>query len=647
MFKFRRHIHFIINALFFLCWSQATVGQHVEIWEIQGVGTSSPYDNDLITTSNNIVTAVGEDQFFIQTPTDRSDNNPLTSDGICVYTGSTPNVEPGMLVTVTARVDELDGNTQLINFPVVTIEENSVSLPNPVVLNADFPSANPAEIHDLERVEGMLVQWTGIATGAMNEEEIISVVCTENRPFREPGIIFPGDDDENLPVWDGNPEIFWFDPNGLSAPNNRYLGADMLITASSVMVQDEERYVALPTTYNIQGSAKVRAVRDREENELTVASLNAFLLYQSTDNYLTRLQKVARYIVQSLKSPDIVALQEVGNLTVLQDLILYIRQIDPSLHYSPHIGSGNDLIRLAFLTRNSVNNVQITELEENAQLSLGGILHDRPPLLLEASINTVVPTEISVLNVHTRSLLGIEGSQAYFVRTKRHEQALSIANIVQANQNKNLIVLGDFNAYEFSDGYVDVVNQIAGSSSLGAQWDMEEVVDPPLTNQMLNIDPFERYSFVFRGTAQLIDHCLTNQFQGMQINGLEFARGNADNSEAYLTNELIVHRSSDHDGFVLFLKPESPLAVFELGERSFELLHPNPLSSGDQFQIISEQETEFLFQLFSAEGRLVYSTYLEKGTTTFQMPISVPPGFYVYRLSANGGSYSNKLLVKE
>ena len=645
MCRIRFYNFLIFSSFLSICFSATLSGQDLEIWEIQGEGGSSAYDNMLVTTSNNVVIAVGEDQFFIQTPDNRSDNNPLTSDGIRVYTGFTPDVEVGMLVTVTARVDEFDGNTQLVNFPMIEIEANNVALPTLVELTADFPSGTPSELHELERVEGMRVQFTATATSGMNEFEEISLVASSNRPFREPGILYPGSHD--LPVWDGNPEIFWFDPNGLNAPNNRYLGSDMTIISESVIVQKEDRYYALPSSYSVEGIAKVRAVRDRAANEITVASLNAYLLYQSTDNYLIRLRKTAKYIVESLKGPDILALQEVGNINVLQDLIFYIKENDPSLNYVPHIGSGNDLIRVAFLTLNTVNNVQITELEEYAQLSLGGILHDRPPLMLEATINTQMPTEISVLNLHTRSLLGIEGSNAFFVRTKRYEQAQSIANIIQDNQNKNLVVLGDFNAYEFSDGYVDVVNQIAGLPSLGAQWDIVDIVDPPMTNQMLNIDPSERYSFVFQGTAQLIDHCLTNQLQGIQVTGLEFARGNSDNAEAYFNNQFIVHRSSDHDGFALFLQPESPLAAFEIAGTQFEVTHPNPMTNLDQIHIHSDRAMELVFQLYSAEGRLIQESYLEQGTSSIQLPGDLTNGFYVYRLSAEGGAYSGKLIYRK
>ena len=39
----------------------------LEIWEIQGAGQASPYDGSIVTTEENVVTAVGTNGFFIQT----------------------------------------------------------------------------------------------------------------------------------------------------------------------------------------------------------------------------------------------------------------------------------------------------------------------------------------------------------------------------------------------------------------------------------------------------------------------------------------------------------------------------------------------------------------------------------------------------
>jgi hypothetical protein len=97
--------------------------------------------------------------------------------------------------------------------------------------------------------------------------------------------------------------------------------------------------------------------------------------------------------------------------------------------------------------------------------------------------------QISVMEyitVHSAELT--IASTGFRIRQKRLEQALSIAqkvqNIQTANPNVHLVVTGDFNAYQFTDGYVDPVGIISGnfdpSESLLSGPDL---VDPNLTNQ--------------------------------------------------------------------------------------------------------------------------------------------------------------------
>jgi predicted extracellular nuclease len=56
----------------------------LEIYEIQGPGLSSPYQGAVVRSDRNLVTAVGRDGFFIQTPDARDDGDPDTSNGLYV-----------------------------------------------------------------------------------------------------------------------------------------------------------------------------------------------------------------------------------------------------------------------------------------------------------------------------------------------------------------------------------------------------------------------------------------------------------------------------------------------------------------------------------------------------------------------------------
>jgi predicted extracellular nuclease len=97
------------------------------------------------------------------------------------------------------------------------------------------------------------------------------------------------------------------------------------------------------------------------------------------------------------------------------------------------------------------------------------------------------------------------------------------------------------------------------------------IVTNTLTNEILNISPNERYSFIFRdtfnaagsrGDAQILDQALTSSKLAKFVTGLEFARGNADAAEELVeddgTLDDIELRASDHDGLVLYVcKDES------------------------------------------------------------------------------------------
>ena len=216
---------------------------------------------------------------------------------------------------------------------------------------------------------------------------------------------------------------------------------------------------------------------------------------------------------------------------------------------------------MGFLVREYVQVNAVTQLGKDELLTFdGSLLNDRPPLLLEATMNDRFP--ISVMVLHMRSLGGIEGERT---QQKRYEQAISVAQKVQdiqtADPDVNLVVIGDFNAFEFTDGYVDLAGILKGDfdpaqSVVCSTVVCEDLVSPNLTDEVLNIEPSERYSFIFRGSAQVLDHAMTSQALAPLVTGLEFGRGNADAARILVeddgTDADLAVRSSDHDGLVLY-----------------------------------------------------------------------------------------------
>jgi hypothetical protein len=258
---------------------------------------------------------------------------------------------------------------------------------------------------------------------------------------------------------------------------------------------------------------------------------------------------------------------------VLQDLALAINALDASVNYTSHLIEGNDIgtIDVGFMVRDNIQVNSVTQLGFAELLSTdGSALHDRPPLLLDGTVDGAFP--ISVMVLHMRSLGGIETERT---QQKRFEQATSVAQKVQdiqtANPNVNLVVIGDFNAFEFTDGYVDLAGIIKGDfdpdQSLVCSFNScIDLVTPDLTDELLNIASSERYSFIFRdsfnpdgsrGDAQILDHAMTSQSLARFVTGLQFARGNADAAEELVEDDGTLDdfrlRASDHDGLVLYI----------------------------------------------------------------------------------------------
>jgi hypothetical protein len=186
-------------------------------------------------------------------------------------------------------------------------------------------------------------------------------------------------------------------------------------------------------------------------------------------------------------------------------------------------------------------------------------LNDRPPLVLRGVyVGGGAESPITVVNVHQRSLSGIDTADGARVRAKRHAQALQLSRFIDSLQDAEpgtrLVAIGDFNAFEFTDGYVDVMGQVTGRPDpAGALLPATDEISQDLANQTFNMPANQRYSFVFDGTAQSLDHAITSQGLDPYIRGAERARGNADAPLALADAGDTALRSSDHDGTVLFL----------------------------------------------------------------------------------------------
>jgi predicted extracellular nuclease len=174
----------------------------------------------------------------------------------------------------------------------------------------------------------------------------------------------------------------------------------------------------------------------------------------------------------------------------------------------------------------------------------------------------------------TPSGTGTEGGR---VRAKRRAQAEYLANLAQGCQTGNttvcpgttaterLILVGDFNAFQFNDGFVDSIGTIRGAPTPPDQVVLpsSDLVSPNLIN-LVDPMPFaqittnQAYSFLFDGNAQVLDHILITQNLLSRFKDFQYARLNADFPEIFRNDPNRPERISDHDAPVAYFSLLAP-----------------------------------------------------------------------------------------
>jgi predicted extracellular nuclease len=585
------------------------------IYAIQGSGATSPLVSTAVSTSG-IVTGVKSNGFFLQDPL--GDGNPSTSDGIFVFTSSAPPAAAavGNSVLVTGTVQEFIPSTDP-NSPPVT-ELSSVTsvlqlstgnpLPAPVVLTA--ADTNPAgAIDQLEKYEGMRVSVAsmtvvGPTAGSINEANATAtsngvfygVVTGVARPFREAGVEvpdpLPGGSPCCVPRFDANPERLRVDGDGLVG------GSALEVTSGAVVTNlvgpldyGFRTYTILPdpgSAPGVSGNVSFTPVPLPASDEFTVTSFNMQRFFDTTDDagvgdaVLTaaaldkRLNKASLAIRNVMLTPDIIGVEEVENLATLQMIATRVNDdavaaSGPNPGYQAYLVEGNDVggIDVGFLVKSSrVNVVDVTQVNKDEtyvdpNTGTPALLNDRPPLVLRATVTAPSgpPFPITVIVNHLRSLSAIDDPvDGNRVRTKRRAQAESLANLIQARQSANsaerIISLGDYNAFQVNDGYVDVIGTVKGTPApkTDVVLSSADLVGPDLTDLLDLLPAAERYSYTFDGNAQVLDHELVDAALLPYVSRVAYARSNADFPESFRNDGNRPERISDHDAAVAYIR---------------------------------------------------------------------------------------------
>jgi len=507
------------------------LGETVPIWAIQGEGSRSPYIFNTATTVGVVTGVFPElEGFWIQALDD--DDDPLTSEGIYIYTGEMDmTVLPGDWVQITGVVRESYQQTQLqIAAPEdILVLSSGNSLPLPMELD---PPVNQAESEIYyEALEGMFVQVTGptLAVAPSNRYGEYALVRTEHEIERlwqggENGMAILVDDGSTASHDDSSMLKYAINTgdqvSGLVGP--------LAYTFGSYKIEP----VAVPKV--TPSDSKLPSLSPLASDEFSLMSWNVENLFDflspnpssppmpTIDEYKLNIEKVANTIVAS-GLPTVVGLQEVENIGVLEDIAEHEALADYG--YQPVLIEGRDSrgIDVGYLVRSD----HATVLSEYQYVAPEG-LTSRPPLLVEAEVTTDAGTAtIFVLNNHFTSMSGGEAA----TEPRRNAQAAwnvtVMEEILAENPDAYLSVMGDLNSY-YDALPIDTL-RMAG-----------------LVHVFEVLPASERYTYIYRGASQVLDHILVTPNLMDLLRRVDVLHVNADFAPA-VPGDGSPQRKSDHD----------------------------------------------------------------------------------------------------
>ncbi len=577
----------------------------VRIHDIQGGSWLSPKAKSTVTDVPGIVTALrtsGSKGFWFQDPA--ADSDPATSEGVFVYTGSAPTVAPGDSVLVSATVSEYypgsDDSVLSITeltAPKVTVLSSGNPLPAPVVItptsvpdtyapdlggkNIENTPITPSRsaLDYWESLEGMRIEVDDApVVGPSNSygEQYVTTKPAQARTYRG-GAELLGENETPS----GRLEIVA--PQGTPPVDvgDTYAGA----TVGPVDYSAFGGYTLAASTIGTVTKGDLAPVKATpgSKRQLSIATYNVENLAPGDPD--SKFARLGDGVVSNLASPDIVAVEEVQDntgatddgtvsaTTTLQKLTDAIvaaggphyswREIDPVDDQDGGQPGGN--IRTVFLF--NPNRVQFvdsgspatdrsttaTQVERShgapaLTLSPGRIdptnpvwTTSRKPLVGQFRFNG---TNVFVIANHFDSKGGdqdADGRYQYPQRSSEQQragQAAAVHGFVQSilavDKSADVAVVGDLNDYQFSPALKILTTGTAAGAAA-----------PILTDLIDTLPVNQRYTYVYNGVSQVLDHILVTAAPAKRDLQYQVVHVNAEYSD----------QASDHDPQVVDFRP--------------------------------------------------------------------------------------------
>ncbi|UTT42860.1 lamin tail domain-containing protein [Exiguobacterium aurantiacum] len=569
----------------------------IRIHDIQGASHTSPLNGQTVEGVEGIVTysfvSLGTTYYYIQTPDMEADQDARTSEGIILYGGrSIAGIQVGDLVSVKGLVSEyaIEGysDRQQTDMKMtqidtrngsVSVVKSGVALPTPVKIDeSNLPTEfidsdalavfNPDKdaIDFWESLEGMRVE-TGNLKSVSPQQNGDLVTVLESTPVEtfNGGILLKKDD--------ANPERIQFrlEPNVEArdfdvATGDRFNGPIVGVVGYSYGNYKIQAGLDEMKASFVKGDAKRETTFiEAKEDKLTIASYNlenfSNNLKETSDE---KALKLAKAFVEELNSPDIIGVTEVqdnngqstgdaaadqsyqrliDNIVAVGGKTYKYVNIDPENNKDG--GAPNANIRVGFLY--NPERVSLTEgiPAGDATTAVGyenGKLTHNPGRIepLDPAFNSsrkplaaqfdFQGENVVVIANHWNSKggdTGFFGSQQPVVlgsevQRKKIAQIVHdfVADVKTDNPDANVVALGDFNDFEFSDA-------------------MQIFKGDLMTNMVEKVPAVDRYSYVYQGNSQVLDHILVSNRLAATTE-IDMIHVNADFTE-------MSGRASDHD----------------------------------------------------------------------------------------------------
>ncbi|HKD99196.1 MAG TPA: lamin tail domain-containing protein [Micromonosporaceae bacterium] len=531
----------------------------VRIHDIQGRAHISPLNGQAVTGVPGVVTAVTSNGFFMQDPA--PDADPATSEGIFVFTSTAPGRHTGDSVTVSGTVAEFrsGGSTSAnlttteIDSPTVTLVATGVALPPATLVgtggrvppatvidsgttgNAETSGTFDPTAHGLdfwESLEDMRVQLNNAAVvGPSTSGGEFAVVPAGSTVRSARGGIVGQQTDMN-------PERVFIN-NALAVTPTVNVGDTLTGATVGVLTYNNDNYqLDVTTTPAVtSGGITQETTTAAGAGQLAVATFNVENL--APTDPATKFRALATIVVGNLKAPDLIAVEEVQDNSGATDngvvacdqtmakLIAAItaaggptyqfREIDPVNDQDGGQPGGN--IRQVFLFRTD-RGLAFVDRPGGTSTAADSVVTIAGKPALNFSPGRVDPAN-SAWNASRKPLAGqftFDGHTVFMIAnhfdaklgddpltgrfqppstpsaTQRVAQATEVHTFVNqilaVDPSADVVVLGDLNDFEYSTA----VTTLTGGGSL---------TDLPAT-----LPVAERYTYVFEGNSEVLDHIL-------------------------------------------------------------------------------------------------------------------------------------------